>query len=109
VTGSLAGRLENGNKSQSSPQPALTPLLRGVFATLLAIVGVELFNYLLFPIPNPAPIYMTAIVFAAFTGGLRVGLFSALLALLYVAYASPVRPDSSITRAMMRCASPCCR
>jgi PAS domain S-box-containing protein len=87
VTGSLAGSLHTGSESLAPHHARFTPLLRGVLATLAAILGVELFNHLLFPIPNPAPIYMTAIVYAACTGGLRVGLLSALLTLFYVAYA----------------------
>jgi PAS domain S-box-containing protein len=80
--------LETGKTAQASQRlrPAFTPLLPGVLVTAATIVGVELFNQQFFPIPNPAPIYMTAVVFAACTGGLRVGLFSALLTLLYAAY-----------------------
>ncbi|HEX8237188.1 MAG TPA: PAS domain S-box protein [Abditibacteriaceae bacterium] len=86
MTGSLASGFQTGGEALAPHHAPFAPLLRGVLMTLAAIVGVETFNTLLFPIPNPAPIYMTAIVFAAYSGGLQAGLLSALLTLLYVAY-----------------------
>ena len=63
----------------------------GPFLVLGVIVVVELTSRLDFRFPNPPAILMTICVFAAFTGGLRVGLVSAALTVSYLAgfYADP--------------------
>jgi two-component system, sensor histidine kinase and response regulator len=63
----------------------------GPFLVLGVIVVVELTGRLDFRFPNPPAILMTICVFAAFTGGLRVGLVSALFTVTYLAgyYADP--------------------
>ncbi|MBL9021721.1 MAG: response regulator [Myxococcales bacterium] len=63
----------------------------GPFLVLGVIVVVELTSRLNFRFPNPPAILMTICVFAAFTGGLRVGLVSATLTVSYLAgfYADP--------------------
>src|SRR4028119_641338 len=54
--------------------------------TVVLLIGIELLDKTLFKIPNPSPIYLTAVVYAAFSGGLRSGLVSAAIALLYTVY-----------------------
>jgi PAS domain S-box-containing protein len=54
--------------------------------TVVLLIAIELLDKTLFKIPNPAPIYLTAVVYAAFSGGLRSGLLSAAIALLYSLY-----------------------
>lgn len=60
--------------------------IRGPLVTLLVLILFDIFNHLAIRIPNPAPIYLTAVVYAAFVGGLRPGLISAGLTMLYAAY-----------------------
>jgi PAS domain S-box-containing protein len=52
----------------------------------VVLIAIELLDKTLFKIPNPAPIYLIAVVYAAFTGGLPSGLVSAGITLLYAVY-----------------------
>jgi PAS domain S-box-containing protein len=52
----------------------------------VVLIAIELLDKTLFKIPNPGPIYLIAIVYAAFTGGLPSGLVSAGITLLYAVY-----------------------
>ena len=52
----------------------------------MVLIAIELLDKTLFKIPNPAPIYLIAVVYAAFTGGLSSGLVSAGITLLYAVY-----------------------
>jgi PAS domain S-box-containing protein len=52
----------------------------------MVLIAIELLDKTFFNIPNPAPIYLTAVVYAAFSGGLRSGLVSAAITLLYGVY-----------------------
>ena len=52
----------------------------------MVLIAIELLDKTLFKIPNPAPIYLIALVYAAFTGGLPSGLVSAGITLLYAVY-----------------------
>ena len=52
----------------------------------MVLIAIELLDKTLFKIPNPAPIYLIAVVYAAFTGGLPSGLVSAGITLLYAVY-----------------------
>jgi signal transduction histidine kinase len=55
-------------------------------ALTLGVLGlIEGTNSLFFTIPNPAVLYMTAVVFAAYNGGLGAGLLSASFTLIYAA------------------------
>src|SRR5919199_830098 len=54
--------------------------------TVALLIAIELLDKTLFKIPNPALIYLTAVVYAAFSGGLPWGLVSATIALLYSFY-----------------------
>ena len=54
--------------------------------TVLVLMAIEWLDKTLFKIPNPAEIYLTAVVYAAFTGGLCSGLISAAITLLYALY-----------------------
>lgn len=55
----------------------------GLFITLLVIGGIELLNNLLFPIRYPALLYMPAIIYATYLGGIHSGLISILPVILY--------------------------
>jgi len=61
-------------------------LVLGPALTLLVLLGIEASNLWLFTIPNPAVIYFTAVVFAAFHGGMIPGLASAAITLVYAAF-----------------------
>jgi signal transduction histidine kinase len=61
-------------------------LVLGPVLTLLILLGIEASNRWLFTIPNPAVIYFTAVVFAAFHGGILPGLVSAAVTLIYAAF-----------------------
>jgi PAS domain S-box-containing protein len=52
----------------------------------VVLIAIELLDKTLFKIPNPGPIYLIAVVYAAFTGGLPSGLISAGITLLYAVY-----------------------
>ncbi len=60
--------------------------LAGPFVTLLVAAVVEVLRWTPLSIPNPAAFLVLAVVFSAFTGGLRPGLISAATAWVYVAY-----------------------
>ena len=60
-------------------------LVLGPVLTLLILLAIEASNRWLFTIPNPAVIYFTAVVFAAFHGGIAPGLVSAGITLIYAA------------------------
>jgi len=60
---------------------------RGPLATLITIGAVELLVRTgILQIPNPVALALIAVVYAGYSGGLRPGLFSAALAVLYGAY-----------------------
>jgi signal transduction histidine kinase len=59
--------------------------LLGPALTLLVLIVIEASNRWLFTIPNPGVIYFTAVVFAAFHGGMVPGLLSAGITLVYAA------------------------
>ena len=58
----------------------------GVLITLATIFFIELLDHTAFHIPNPAPIYLAAVVYAAFSGGMVPGLVSVALTMLYAYY-----------------------
>ena len=59
---------------------------RSLLLTLVLLIAIELLDNTLFKIPNPAPVYLTAVVYAAFRGGLLSGFLSAGMTLLYAFY-----------------------
>jgi signal transduction histidine kinase len=61
-------------------RPAAGPIL-----TLVAIAAIEIIDRLVIVIPNPAVLYLTAVIFAAYYSGLVSALVSAGLTLLYAA------------------------
>jgi signal transduction histidine kinase len=61
-------------------------LVLGPVLTLLVLLAIETSNRWFFAIPNPAVIYFTAVVFAAFHGGIIPGLASAAITLIYAAF-----------------------
>ena len=58
----------------------------GPLFTLAVILAIELLDRTVFHIPNPAPVYLAAVVYAAFSGGLAPGLVSGMLTMLYACY-----------------------
>jgi two-component system sensor histidine kinase/response regulator len=76
------GRDWAGNRPHALLGPALA---------VFVIVFVEVASRLDFRVPNPPAILMTICVFSAFTGGLRVGLGTALVTITYLLglYATP--------------------
>ncbi len=58
----------------------------GPLITLAVIFVIELLDRTAFHIPNPAPIYLAAVVYAAFSGGLVSGLVSGVLTMIYAYY-----------------------
>jgi diguanylate cyclase (GGDEF)-like protein len=60
--------------------------INGSIITLLTILAIESLNHLGALIPNPAVIYLTAVVYTAFRGGLGPGFMSAAITLLYALY-----------------------
>jgi diguanylate cyclase (GGDEF)-like protein len=58
----------------------------GPLATLAALGVTESMVRMGIPVPNPGPVYMTAVVYSAFRGGYTAALVSTAMALLYAAY-----------------------
>jgi PAS domain S-box-containing protein len=61
--------------------------------TLLAMLVIEVFSREFRAFPAPAPILLLAVVYSAFTGGIRAGLGSALLVILYQAWFFSTQPE----------------
>src|SRR4028119_2170173 len=79
--------MPNFSNSQSTPSKLTIWLQKGSpLLTVVVIIAIELLNKTVFRIPNPPPIYLTVIVYTAFSGGLRCGLISAAITLLYTVY-----------------------
>ncbi|MBD1920981.1 PAS domain S-box protein [Microcoleus sp. FACHB-831] len=76
----------SNNVTASSSRASIWQLLRSPLITVLTLLGIELVSRTVFPIPNPGPIYITAVVYCAFSGGLRSGLISAAITLVYAVY-----------------------
>ncbi len=64
----------------------LWPQIGGPLLALGAAAAIELLSRAAFKIPNPPAILLLIVVFAAFIGGLRSGLVTALIAWLYFFY-----------------------
>jgi signal transduction histidine kinase len=75
--------MESPNISRRPTTPLR--LAAGPVLTLAAIAAIELIDRFVIAIPNPAVLYLTAVVFAAFYSGLLSALASAGLTLLYAA------------------------
>ncbi|MEW6613490.1 MAG: PAS domain S-box protein [Pseudomonadota bacterium] len=58
----------------------------GILVTIALLLPIELLHQTVLQIVNPSPIILTAVVYAAYSGGLRSGLISAAIALAYVVY-----------------------
>ena len=79
--------MPNFSNSQSTPSKLTIWLQKGSpLLTVVVIIAIELLNKTVFKIPNPPPLYLTVIVYTAFSGGLRSGLLSAAITLLYTVY-----------------------
>lgn len=82
----------------------LWPLFGGSLLTVLAILGMLAVEQTAFVIPNPPAFLIIAVLYAVFSGGVRSGLFSALIALLYIAlfYSIPGQPYQYTDEGMRR-------
>src|SRR5262245_29345639 len=60
-------------------------LFVGLAATALTLLCIELFGRFAVKVPYPPVIYLCAVVFAAYVGGMVTGLASAVVSLVYVA------------------------
>ncbi|MBD1832105.1 PAS domain-containing protein [Cyanobacteria bacterium FACHB-472] len=58
----------------------------GPILTLVTIAIIELLSQTVFSIPNPAPIYLTAVVYATFSGSFPSGWISATITLVYAVW-----------------------
>jgi PAS domain S-box-containing protein len=70
---------KKGNNDLSSE--ILGPLL-----TIILLLIIELLTSFWLSLPNPAPLYLTAVVYSSFHGGIRSGLVSAFITILYASY-----------------------
>ena len=61
-------------------------LFVGPAITLATVATIYLVHRQLFPVPNPAVIYLCAVVFAAYYGGMTSGLISAAISLAFAAF-----------------------
>lgn len=78
--------LSSNNAKSSLSKVSNWQLMSSLLLTVVTLVVIELLSKTVFEIPNPSPIYLTAVVYAAFSGGFRSGLLSAAIALLYGFY-----------------------
>jgi signal transduction histidine kinase len=69
--------------ARAAAQQAL-PELSGPYVTLATVAALALLYHMVPGLPDPAPVVLMAVVYAAFAGGLRSGLASAAIALAYV-------------------------
>ncbi len=60
--------------------------IEGPLVTLAVILAIELLDRTAYHIYNPAPVYLAAVVYAAFSGGLVPGLISGALTMIYACY-----------------------
>ncbi len=58
----------------------------GIFITLAALGAIEIINRTIFTIPNPAVLYMLAVIYATFAGGYRAGAISAAITYIFAVY-----------------------
>lgn len=54
-----------------------------VLVTLATLAAIVVLPHLVIGVPNPSPIYLVAVIYTTFRGGVRAGLLSALLTLLF--------------------------
>jgi len=64
---------------------SLRPLILGPALTIAAIAAIELVHLLFFTIPNPAVLYLTAVIFATYCWGMASGLIAGAITLVYAA------------------------
>lgn len=73
------------SRNQGRDAHNLWPQVSGPYLTLGTLAVAELLARML-PVPNPAPVVLLAVVYAALSGGLATGFLSAGMALGYYAY-----------------------
>jgi K+-sensing histidine kinase KdpD len=66
--------------------PLRRSIIEGPLFTVVLIFAIELLDRTAFRIPNPAPVYLAAVVYAAFSGGLAPGLISGAITMMYACY-----------------------
>ncbi|MFU8860098.1 MAG: PAS domain S-box protein [Cyclonatronaceae bacterium] len=76
----------NGKELPQAGNSGLSAEIIGPLLTVMLLILIELLTSNWLAIHNPAPLYITAIVYSAFKGGLRSGLVSALITVLYASY-----------------------
>jgi PAS domain S-box-containing protein len=76
----------NGKELQNTGNSGLSAEIIGPLLTVMLLFLIELLTSNWLAIHNPAPLYITAVVYSAFKGGLRSGLVSALITVLYASY-----------------------
>ncbi|TVQ15899.1 MAG: PAS domain S-box protein [Balneolaceae bacterium] len=76
----------NGKELQKAGNSGLSAEIIGPLLTVMLLFMIELLTSNWLAIHNPAPLYITAVVYSAFKGGLRSGLVSALITVLYASY-----------------------
>lgn len=89
----MAGHDDPADTDAQREEPAATRsilsrrpnALAGPFLALGVILFVEVLDQFDLRVPNPPAILMTICVFAAFTGGMRVGLVTSLITVVYLA------------------------
>lgn len=64
---------------------AMWPQVSGPYVTVAAIAVLEILDRMVPGLPDPAPLVLMAVVYAAFAGGLASGLFSAAMAVAFFA------------------------
>jgi len=91
----------------------LRPLILGPALTTAAIGALELINHLWFTIPNPAILYVTAVIFATYSWGMASGLISGAVTLVYAAafFSGPAgfftyAPDNFLRMAVLLVSTP---
>jgi signal transduction histidine kinase len=70
----------------SAPRSVLIPFRNGLILTIIALVLIEGLTRAAIRVPTPGAILLLPVAYAAFTGGVRMGLASAMLVSLYALY-----------------------
>lgn len=72
--------------ASDSARSGLRRLIGALLPTLIALAGGELLTRTIFPLLDPAPLHLLAVVYATWRAGLRGGLLSAALTFAYALY-----------------------
>src|SRR4051794_18373648 len=58
----------------------------GILITLGTVIAIEVLSHTVFRVPTPGAVLLVPVAYAAFSGGMRAGLISALFMFLYGLY-----------------------